>query len=76
MFALRLAPDQVRVITLNDDDALINYAQPIVARTAREHGAHGCGFQRDAVRGEDCQRGTIARPHDAGHRRATWKRAQ
>jgi threonyl-tRNA synthetase len=24
-------PDQVRVITLNDDEALINYAQPIVA---------------------------------------------
>jgi threonyl-tRNA synthetase len=26
-----LAPDQVRVITLNDDEALINYAKPIVA---------------------------------------------
>src|SRR5688572_6638323 len=31
MFPLWLAPDQVRVITLNDDEALINYAQPIVA---------------------------------------------
>jgi threonyl-tRNA synthetase len=31
-------------------------------RTAREHGARGCGFQRDAVQGEDCQCGTIARP--------------
>lgn len=30
-FPLWLAPDQVRVITLNDDDALIAYAQPIVA---------------------------------------------
>jgi len=30
-FPLWLAPDQVRVITLNDDEALINYAQPIVA---------------------------------------------
>ena len=29
-FPLWLAPDQVRVITLNDDAALINYAQPIV----------------------------------------------
>jgi threonyl-tRNA synthetase len=29
-FPLWLAPDQVRVITLNDDPALINYAQPIV----------------------------------------------
>src|ERR1044071_878313 len=29
--SLRLAPDQVRVITLNDDEALINYAKPIVA---------------------------------------------
>jgi threonyl-tRNA synthetase len=30
-FPLWLAPDQVRVITLNDDDeALINYAKPIV----------------------------------------------
>ena len=28
---LWLAPDQVRVITLNDDEALINYAKPIVA---------------------------------------------
>ena len=27
--------------------------------TAREHGARGCGFQRDAVQGEDCQRGTL-----------------
>ena len=26
-----LAPDQVRVITLNDDEALINYAKPIAA---------------------------------------------
>jgi threonyl-tRNA synthetase len=30
-FPLWLAPDHVRVITLNDDEALINYAQPIVA---------------------------------------------
>jgi threonyl-tRNA synthetase len=30
-FPLWLAPDQVRVITLNDDKALINYAKPIVA---------------------------------------------
>lgn len=29
-FPLWLAPDQVRVITLNDDAALINYAKPIV----------------------------------------------
>ena len=28
---LWLAPDRVRVITLNDDEAFINYAQPIVA---------------------------------------------
>jgi threonyl-tRNA synthetase len=30
-FPLWLAPDQVRVITLNDDAALIDYARPIVA---------------------------------------------
>ena len=30
-FPLWLAPDQVRVITLNDDAALVAYAQPIVA---------------------------------------------
>jgi threonyl-tRNA synthetase len=30
-FPLWLAPDQVRGITLNDDEALINYAKPIVA---------------------------------------------
>ncbi len=30
-FPLWLAPDQVRVITLNDDAALVNFAQPIVA---------------------------------------------
>ena len=30
-FPLWLAPDQVRVITLNDDAALIDYAEPIVA---------------------------------------------
>jgi threonyl-tRNA synthetase len=29
-FPLWLAPDQVRVITLNDDDALVDYAKPIV----------------------------------------------
>ena len=28
---LWLAPDQVRVITLNDDKGLINYAKPVVA---------------------------------------------
>jgi len=30
-FPLWLAPDQVRVITLNDDAALIDYAMPVVA---------------------------------------------
>jgi threonyl-tRNA synthetase len=30
-FPLWLAPDQVRVITLSDDEALIDYAKPIVA---------------------------------------------
>jgi threonyl-tRNA synthetase len=30
-FPLWLAPDRVRVITLHDDEALINYAKPIVA---------------------------------------------
>jgi threonyl-tRNA synthetase len=30
-FPLWLAPDQVRVITLNDNETLINYAKPIVA---------------------------------------------
>ncbi|MEJ0088757.1 MAG: threonine--tRNA ligase [Limisphaerales bacterium] len=30
-FPLWLAPDQVRIITLNDDEVLINYAKPIVA---------------------------------------------
>ncbi|NOS72862.1 MAG: hypothetical protein HOP33_23415 [Verrucomicrobia bacterium] len=30
-FPLWLAPDQVRVITLNDDEALIAYAKPIVS---------------------------------------------
>ena len=29
-FRLWLAPDQMRVITLNDDAALVDYAQPIV----------------------------------------------
>jgi threonyl-tRNA synthetase len=56
-FPLWLALDQVRVITLNDDEALINYAKPIVAEL-REHGARGHGFQRDAFQGEDFQRGT------------------
>ena len=30
-FPLWLAPDQMRVLTINDDEALINYAKPIVA---------------------------------------------
>jgi threonyl-tRNA synthetase len=30
-FPLWLAPEQIRVLTLNDDEALINYAKPIVA---------------------------------------------
>jgi hypothetical protein len=45
-FPLWLAPDQVRVITLNDDEALINYAKPHRGRTPREHSARGLGFQR------------------------------
>jgi hypothetical protein len=52
----------VRVITLNDDQALIDYAQAHRGRTAGEHGARGLGFQRHPVPGEDFQRGTIARP--------------
>jgi threonyl-tRNA synthetase len=31
-FPLWLAPEQVRVITLNDDDALIDYANPILSK--------------------------------------------
>jgi len=35
-------------MTLNDDEALINYATPIVAEL-REHGPRGFRFQRHAV---------------------------
>gem|GEM_PF-6701808 len=77
-FPLWLAPDQVRVITLNDDEALIAYAQPIVAELRART---WCAWMRIsaprrstpiniASGGEDCQCGTIARPHDAGHRRS------
>ena len=69
-FPLWLAPDQVRVITLNDDEALIAYAQPIVAELRANMVRADADFSATPFKAKDFQRGTIARPHDAGHRRS------
>ncbi len=37
-FPLWLAPEQVRVLTIGEEEPLVNYAKAIVQRTARQHG--------------------------------------
>ena len=69
-FPLWLAPDQVRVITLNDDAALIEYAKTIVTELRANMVRVEPDFSRDAVQSEDRRRGKNPRSHDAGHRRS------
>ncbi len=69
-FPLWLAPEQVRVLTIGDDEALVNYAKAIVQRTARQHGARGRRLQRRQDQRQDPERREGESPHHAGHRPA------
>ena len=69
-FPLWLAPDQVRVITLDDDEPLVNYAKAIVAELRANMVRVEADFSTDSRSRQDRQRGTCERPHDAGHRRS------
>ena len=53
-FPLWLAPDQVRVITLNDDEALINYAKGIVSELRTQ------GVRAEGEYGTDPMKAKIA----------------
>ena len=61
----------MRVITLNDDEALINYAKPIVAELRANMVRVDADFSatpfKAKISNAELQRGTIARPHDVGH---------
>ncbi len=71
-FPLWLAPDQVRVLTLNDDAALIDYAKPIVNELRANMVRVDADYSATPVQGEDRGRGKVARPHHAGHRRTRY----
>jgi threonyl-tRNA synthetase len=49
-FPLWLAPDQVRVLTLNDDAALVNYAQPIVNELRANFVRVSADFSTDPIK--------------------------
>jgi len=51
-FPLWLAPDQVRVLTLNDDAALVNYAQPIVNELRANMVRVSADFGTDPIKGK------------------------
>jgi hypothetical protein len=76
-FPLWLAPDQVRVSTFSDDEALIADAQPIVAELrygSRVNCARTwCAWMRISARRRSRRSLRMRknpRPHDAGHRRS------
>ena len=82
-FPLWLAPDQVRVITLNDDAALINYAKPIVAELRANMVRVDADFSATPFKAKisNAERSTcFPPPHVIGYGWssvvATWKRAQ
>ncbi len=49
-FPLWLAPDQVRVLTLNDDAVLVNYAQPIVNELRANFVRVSADFSTDPIK--------------------------
>ncbi len=51
-FPLWLAPDQVRVLTLNDDAALVNYAQPIMNELRANMVRVSADFGTDPIKGK------------------------
>jgi threonyl-tRNA synthetase len=51
-FPLWLAPDQVRVLTIGDDEKLINYAKPIVAELRANQVRADADFGTDKINGK------------------------
>jgi len=51
-FPLWLAPDQVRVLTIGDDENLINYAKPIVAELRAHQVRADADFGTDKINGK------------------------
>jgi threonyl-tRNA synthetase len=51
-FPLWLAPDQVRVLTIGDDEKLINYAKPIVAELRAHQVRADADFGTDKINGK------------------------
>ena len=68
-FPLWLAPEQVRVLTLNDDAALVNYAQPIVNELRANMVRVECRLRPRPHQGEDCRSREVQGPYHARHRR-------
>jgi threonyl-tRNA synthetase len=51
-FPLWLAPDQVRVLTIGDDEKLVNYAKPIVAELRAHQVRADADFGTDKINGK------------------------
>jgi threonyl-tRNA synthetase len=51
-FPLWLAPDQVRVLTIGDDEKLVNYAQPILAELRAHQVRAEADFGTDKINGK------------------------
>jgi threonyl-tRNA synthetase len=61
-FPLWLAPDQVRILTIGDDEKLVNYAKPILAELRAHQVRAEADFGTDKINGK-VQRAEEARVH-------------
>ncbi len=71
-FPLWLAPDQVLVITLNDDEALINYAKPVVAELRANMVRVDADYSATPFKAESAnaeRSGSFPPPHVVGYSR-------
>ena len=68
-FPLWLAPEQVRVLTIGEEEPLVDYAKAIVQRTARQLRPRGSRLRRRQDERQIARRRAGQSPHHARHRR-------
>jgi threonyl-tRNA synthetase len=64
-----LAPEQVRVLTLNDEERLVIYAKEIIQQLRAAQVRVESDLGPDPIKSQDCRSRESARPHHARHRR-------
>ncbi len=69
-FPLWLAPDQVRVLTIGDDEKLVNYAKPILAELRAHQVRADADFGTDKINGKVLRAEEAQGAYHAGDRPA------